>query len=147
MTTDPLRIAQILVTARTIAVVGLSRVAARPSNRVAQYMQQQGYRIVPINPRYAGELVLGQRCYATLADAAAALAQQGVQIEMVDCFRNAADIPPLADAAIAIGAKCLWLQRDIVHEAAAAKAQAAGLTVVMDRCLMVDHALWLQASA
>jgi predicted CoA-binding protein len=118
----------------TIAVVGLSPKPHRDSFRVARYMQDHGYRIVPINPNVTE--VLGERAYATLSDAAA-----HEHIDMVNCFRNAEDIPPIATEAIAIGAKYLWLQLGIVNDAAAAKATAAGLTVVQDRCLMVEHSL------
>ena len=117
---------------KTIAVVGLSPKPHRDSFRVAKYMQDQGFRIVPINPN-ATE-VLGQKAYATLTEAA-----QHTHIDMVNCFRNAVDIPPIANEAIAIGATSLWLQIGIVNDSAAAQAQAAGLTVVQDKCLMVEH--------
>ena len=117
----------------TIAVVGLSPKPHRDSYRVSQYMQSHGYRIVPINP-LASE-ILGERCYPSLREAAAQ-----VSIDVVNCFRNADDIPPLADDAIAIGAKGLWMQLGIAHEAAAEKARAAGLSVVQDRCIKVEHA-------
>jgi uncharacterized protein len=131
----------ILRTCRVIAVAGLSPNAARPSHEVSQYMQAHGYRIVPVNPNVTtGTMILGEPCYPTLTAAAAALAEQGTPIDMVDCFRKSADIPPLADEAIAIGAKCLWLQIGVVHEAAAAKARTAGLNVVMNKCLLVEHA-------
>lgn len=118
---------------RTIAVVGLSPKPERDSHRVARYMQAQGYRIVPVNP--AAQQVLGEPCHATLADAA-----RHTRIDLVDVFRNADDVPPIVEEAIAIGAKALWLQRGIVHDAAAERARAAGLVVVQDRCLMVEHA-------
>ena len=118
---------------QTIAVVGLSPKTHRDSYRVSQYMQSHGYRIVPINP-LASE-ILGERCYPSLREAAAQ-----VSIDVVNCFRNADDIPPLADDAIAIGAKGLWMQLGIAHEAAAEKARAAGLCVVQDRCIKVEHA-------
>ena len=118
---------------QTIAVVGLSPKTHRDSYRVSQYMQSHGYRIVPINP-LASE-ILGERCYPSLREAAAQ-----VSIDVVNCFRNADDIPPLADDAIAIGAKGLWMQLGIAHEAAAEKARAAGLSVVQDRCIKVEHA-------
>jgi predicted CoA-binding protein len=121
-----------LTDCQTIAVVGLSPKPHRDSFRVAKYMQDQGFRIVPINPN-ANE-VLGEKAYATLSEAA--LHQR---IDMVNCFRNAQDIPPIAAEAIAIGAKSLWLQIGIVNDEAARQAQAAGLTVVQDKCLMVEH--------
>lgn len=131
----------VLAQCRTIAVVGLSPKPHRDSYHVAQYLQQQGYRIVPVNPVAAreGVQILGEPCYASLSDAAQALAAQQLRIDMVDVFRNSADVPPIAEEAIAIGAQCLWLQRDICHEQAAARARAAGLQVVQDRCTLVEH--------
>jgi predicted CoA-binding protein len=125
-------IQQCLAHSKTIAVVGLSPKPHRDSFRVALYMQSHGYRIVPINPN-APE-VLGEKSYATLTEAAA-----HEHIDLVNCFRNAADIPPIAAEAIAIGARYLWLQLGVVNDAAAAQATAAGLTVVQDRCLLVEH--------
>jgi uncharacterized protein len=124
---------RILGSNRTIAVVGLSPQWHRPSFFAAKYMQEHGYRIVPVNPTAAE--ILGQRCYPTLTAAAADHA-----IDMVDCFRRSEDIPPIADEAIAIGAKTLWLQIGVIHEGAAAKARGAGLDVVMDRCVKIEHA-------
>ena len=109
---------RILGTCRTLAVVGLSPQWHRPSFFAAKYMQEHGYRIVPINP--SAPEILGQRSYPSVT----AAVQAGEKIDMVDCFRKSADIPPLADEAIAIGAKCLWLQIGVVHEEAAAKARA-----------------------
>jgi predicted CoA-binding protein len=124
---------RILGTCKTIAVVGLSPQWHRPSFFAAKYMQGHGYRIIPVNPM-ATE-ILGQRCYPTLTAAAAEH-----RIDMVDCFRKSEDIPPIADEAIAIGARCLWMQIGVIHEASAAKARAAGLDVVMDRCVKIEHA-------
>jgi predicted CoA-binding protein len=129
---------RILGSCRTIAVVGLSPQWHRPSFFAAKYMQAHGYRIVPVNP--SAPEILGQRSYPNVRAAAAALAQEGAKIDMVDCFRKSADIPPIADEAIAIGAKCLWLQIGVIDEASAAKARAAGLDVVMDRCVKIEHA-------
>ncbi len=129
---------RLLTDCRVIAVVGLSPKPDRPSFEVSQYMQAQGYRIVPINP--LASRILGEPCYPSLSVAAQALATEGLRIAMVDCFRRSEEIPPIADEAIAIGAACLWMQIGVVHEAAAAKARAAGLAVVMDRCLLVEHA-------
>lgn len=123
----------ILGTCRTIAVVGLSPQWHRPSFFAAKYMQAHGYRIVPVNPM-ASE-ILGERSYPSVTAAAA-----DHRIDMVDCFRKSEDIPPLADEAIAIGAQCLWLQLGVVHEEVAARARAAGLAVVMDRCVKIEHA-------
>ena len=129
---------RILATCKTIAVVGLSPQWHRPSFFAAKYMQSHGYRIVPVNP--TATEILGEPCYPGLKAAAEALAAQGVKIDMVDCFRKSEDIPPIADDAIAIGAKCLWMQIGVVNEDAAAKARAAGLQVVMDRCVKIEHA-------
>jgi uncharacterized protein len=129
---------RILGATKTLAVVGLSPQWHRPSFFAAKYMQAHGYRIVPVNP--TATEVLGERCYPTLTAAAEALAAQGSKIDMVDCFRRSEDIPPIADEAIAIGARFLWMQIGVINEGAAAKARAAGLEVVMDRCLKIEHA-------
>ncbi len=125
----------ILRDCRTVAVVGLSPRPERDSHRVARYMLQQGWRIVPVNPVAAGQTILGEPVYPSLAEAA-----KHAHIDLVDCFRNSADIPPIVDEAIAIGAPALWLQLGVQHAGAVAKARAAGLRVVENRCLMVDHA-------
>jgi predicted CoA-binding protein len=132
-------IAQILRDSKTIAVVGLSNKPERASFGVAEYLQQQGYRIVPVNPQYAGDEILGERVYATLQEAADALAPGGQRIDIVDCFRKSEDIPPLARDAIAIRAGCLWMQLEIENQAAADLARAAGLDVVMNHCLKIEH--------
>lgn len=124
-----------------IAVVGLSNRPVRASYDVAAYMQSAGYRIVAVNPMYAGQIILGERCHATLQEAAAALAKEGLRVAIVDCFRKSSDIPPVVDGAIAIGAECVWMQLDIFHEEAAAKARAAGLKVIMDKCIKIEHRL------
>jgi uncharacterized protein len=129
---------RILGTCKTIAVVGLSPQWHRPSFFAAKYMQSHGYRIVPVNP--VASDILGERSYPSVTAAAKALADQGHPIDMVDCFRKSEDIPPIADEAIAIGARCLWMQIGVVNEAAAAKARAAGLDVVMNRCVKIEHA-------
>ncbi len=117
---------------RTIAVVGLSPKPHRASYDVSRYMQAQGYRIIPVNPTVTE--VLGEKAYATLLEAA-----QHEKIDLVNCFRNSEDIPPIVGDAITIGARAVWMQMGISHPAAAARAEAAGLLVVQDRCLMVDH--------
>ena len=129
---------RILGTCKTIAVVGLSPQWHRPSFFAAKYMQGHGYRIVPVNPTAAE--ILGERCYPSVTAAVQALAAEGAKIDMVDCFRRTEDIPPIADEAIAIGAKCLWQQIGVVNEEAAAQARAAGLDVVTDRCVKIEHA-------
>lgn len=126
------RLPYILTHCRTIAVVGLSPKPHRASFDVARYMQGQGYRIIPVNPN-ATE-VLGEKAYASLTEAA-----QHEHIDLVNCFRNSEDIPPIVAEAIAIGAKAVWMQLGIRHPAAAAQAEAAGLLVVQDHCLKVDH--------
>src|SRR5437763_9171822 len=109
-----------------VAIVGISADPYRPSHFVAIYLQAEGYDVIPINPRYAGQTILGRRVYATLSEAKAT----GEQIEVVDVFRRADDVPPIAEEAIAIGAKVLWLQLGICNDAAAQRAHDAGLTVV-----------------
>jgi predicted CoA-binding protein len=124
---------RILKENRVIAVVGLSADWFRPSYFAAKYMQEHGYRVIPVNPRYAGKDVLGERCYASLAEIPE-------KVDIVDVFRRSEDVGPIADAAIAIGAKVLWQQIGVKNEAAAAKARAAGLDAVMDRCVKIEHA-------
>jgi uncharacterized protein len=131
MTDDVPDLRRILGEYHTIAVVGLSADQGRPSYSVASYMQGHGYRIIPVNPRY--QEVLGEKCYASLRDIPD-------KVDIVDCFRKSQDIPPIAEDAIAIGAKVLWMQAGIINEAAAARARAAGLDVVMDRCIKIEHA-------
>jgi predicted CoA-binding protein len=124
---------RILRTTRTMAVVGLSAEWHRPSYFAAKYMQQHGYRIVPVNPRYAGTLVLGEACFARLEDIPFA-------VDMVDVFRKPADVPAVAASAVAIGAKVLWQQLGVANLEADALARAAGLDSVMDRCVKIEHA-------
>ena len=130
-------IARILQDSRIIAIVGMSDKPARASYEVADYLLQHGYRVLPVNPALAGRDVLGQRAYATLTEAAAAVAP--ARIDIVDCFRKSEDILPIAEEAIAVKAGCLWLQLDVVNEAAAQLARAAGLAVVMDHCTKIEH--------
>jgi uncharacterized protein len=124
----------ILSHCRTIAVVGLSPKPERASFDVARYMQAHGYRIIPINPNAGTADILGEKVYASLL--AASMVEK---IDLVNCFRNSEDIAPIVDEAIAIGAKAVWMQLGITSPAAAAKAQAAGLTVIQDRCLKIEH--------
>jgi hypothetical protein len=131
MTDDIAGLRRILATTRVIAVVGLSADWFRPSYFAAKYMQEHGYRIIPVNPRY--ETVLGERCYRSLRDIAE-------KVDMVDVFRRTEDVGPIADDAIAIGAKVLWQQLGVKNAEAAAKAEAAGLEAVMDRCVKIEHA-------
>ena len=116
---------------RVIAVVGLSPDWNRPSHFAAKYMLEHGYTVVPVNPR-ASE-ILGQKSYSDLAAIP-------FKVDLVDVFRKPEDVLPIADAAIRIGAKCLWLQLGVISEAAAEQASAAGLDVVMDRCVKIEYA-------
>jgi len=133
-------IADVLSHSRTIAVVGMSTDPARDSYQIARYLQENGYRVIPVNPTYSGMTILGERCHASLYDAADAVEAEGARIDMVDCFRRSDAMEAIADAAIDIGAPCLWMQLGVVNQAAAEKAAAAGLRVVMDRCIKVEHA-------
>ncbi|MGZ5202448.1 MAG: CoA-binding protein [Telluria sp.] len=132
-------IQQILQESKTVAVVGLSNKPEKASHEVAHYLQQNGYRILPVNPVYAGQQILGETVYATLHELADALATHGQRIDIVDCFRKSEDIPPLAREAISARAGCLWMQLGIENRAAADLARAAGLDVVMNRCTKVEH--------
>jgi len=123
-------VAQILRSAKTIAVVGLSSNPARASNQVAAYLKIAGYRIIPVNPNEME--VLGEKAYARLEDVPDV-------IDIVDVFRRSESVPPVVDAAIAVKAKVLWLQLGIENAAAAEKARAAGLAVVENACLLVEH--------
>ncbi len=115
---------------QTIAVVGLSPKTDRPSHRVAAYLQQAGYRIIPVNP--GQNEILGQTCYPNLG----AIPEP---VEIVDIFRRADQVEPIVRDAVAIGARVVWMQQGIVNQAAARIAEQAGLTVIMDRCMKVDH--------
>ena len=131
MTDDIPTLRRILRDCRTIAIVGLSEQWHRPSNFVGKYLQQHGYRVIPVNPRY-GE-VLGQRCYANLTDIEEA-------VHLVDVFRRTEDVLPIAEQAISIGAKFLWQQIGVMNQDADALVRAAGLDSVMDRCAKIEHA-------
>jgi uncharacterized protein len=126
---DTLR--RILSQNRTVAVVGLSANWYRPSYFAAKYMMEHGYRIIPVNPQY--QEVLGQKCYASLREIPD-------KVDIVDCFQKTDRILPLAEDAIAIGAKVLWQQIGVKNEEAARRAKAAGLDSVMDRCVKIEHA-------
>ena len=125
---------RILKENHVIAMVGLSANWYRPSFFAAKYMLDHGYRVIPVNPAYPE--VLGQKCYPTLTEIPE-------QVDIVDCFRKSEEIVPLAEDAIAIGAKALWMQIGVVNEAAADKARKAGLDVVMDRCVKIEYARFL----
>lgn len=122
---------RVLKACRTIAVVGLSAEWHRPSYFAAKYMQEHGYRIVPVNPKYPE--ILGEKSYARLEDIP-------FPVDMVDVFRKEQDIPPIAQSAVAIGAKCLWQQLGLRSEEADRIATAAGLDSIWDRCVKIEHA-------
>jgi len=121
---------RILRDSRVLAVVGLSADWFRPSYFAAKYMQEHGYRVIPVNPKY--ESILGERCYKSLRDIPE-------KVDLVDIFRKTQDVMPIAEDAIAIGARVLWQQLGVKNDAAAAKARAAGLETVMDRCVKIEH--------
>src|SRR6266516_7046915 len=121
---------------RHIAIVGISADQYRPNHFVAIYLQAEGYDIILVNPSYAGQMLLGKRVYASLTEAQEA----GEQIEIVDVFRKAEDVPPVAGEAIKIGAKVLWLQLGIRNEEVGKIVREAGLTFVQDRCIKMEHA-------
>lgn len=121
----------ILRSVRTIAVVGISGNADRPSHYVAKFLQAKGYRIIPVNPGLEGQELLGETVYKDLADIP-------TPVDMVDIFRNSEAAGPVADQAVAIGAKVVWMQLDVINEAAAARAEVAGVKVVMDRCPKIE---------
>jgi predicted CoA-binding protein len=129
-------IAEVLESTRTIAVVGLSSNPMRPSNGVAEYLKRAGYRIIPVNPRESH--ILGEKCYARLEDVPE-------NIDMVDIFRRSEHVPEIVESAIRVGAKTVWMQEGVIHEQAAARARAAGLAVVMDRCTLKEHRKLIRA--
>lgn len=127
---EPELIETILREANTIAVVGLSGRRYRPSHTVAELLQASGYRIIPVNPEEYE--ILGEKCYPRLEDVPEA-------IDLVNVFRRPEYVPAIVESAIRIGAKWIWLQEHVVHEDAAARAEAAGLGVVMDRCILKEQ--------
>jgi len=120
----------IVLNARTVAIVGLSASELGASNFVGYYLQRHGYRVIPVNPKYPE--ILGEKCYPSLREIPD-------RVDLVDVFRKTQDVPPIAEDAIAIGAKVLWQQLGVKNEAAAARARAAGLEAVMDRCVKIEH--------
>lgn len=129
--TDMNTLRRILTQYRRIAMVGLSADWSRPSNFVAKYLLEHDFDVIPVNPRY--DEILGQKCYPDLAAIP-------TPVDIVDLFQKAERIPPFVDAAIDMNAAIVWMQLGIVHESAADKARAAGLTVVMDRCMKIEYA-------
>ncbi len=123
-------IGRILRECRRVAVVGLSDKPWRPSHRVARYLLEHGYDVIPVNPE--AREILGRKCYPDLAAVPP-------PVDLVDIFRRVEHIPAIVDDAVRIGAKAVWMQSGLAHEAAAEKARGAGLWVVMDRCIMIDH--------
>ena len=128
MTDDEIR--QVLSGAKTIAVVGLSAKPWRPSHGVSEYMQSKGYRVIPVNPNLAA--ALGEKAYARLEDVPE-------KIDIVNIFRRSEFVAPLVDAAIALGARAVWMQEGVVDHEAAERARRAGLAVIMDRCILKEH--------
>ena len=132
---DPI---ETMVQARTVAVVGVSSNPQRPSNDVAKYLIEAGYTVYLVNPTETE--IFGRRVYASVRDLPET-------VDIVDIFRRSGDVPPVVEDAIAAGARCVWMQLEIVNEAAAARAAAAGLTVVMDRCTKIEHQRWRAAQS
>lgn len=127
---DIAKLRRILRDFRTVAVVGLSANWYRPSYFAAKYLQEHGYRVIPVNPMV--ESVLGEKCYKSLAEIPE-------KVDIVDCFRRSEEIPALADEAILIGARVLWMQLGVANAQARRRAEAAGLEVVEDRCMKIEH--------
>ncbi len=139
MDDDQEKIADLLTEAKSIAVVGLSRDPSKESHRVAQYLQSQGYRIIPVNP--LADRILGENCYASLRDLPEQLKEE---VEIVDVFRRSEDVPPVVAEAVELrgkhgNPKVIWMQLGITNEQAADEAKRAGMTVIQDRCIMVEH--------
>lgn len=135
MSVDLTTLRRILTNQRTIAVVGLSADWHRPSYFASKYMQAHGYRIVPVNPRYAGggQTILGETCYGALADIP-------FPVQMVDVFRRTEEVLPIAEQALAIGARCLWQQLGVMNAEASALFQGKGLDAIDNRCVKIEHA-------
>ena len=136
---DPAVIDEMLHTARTIAVVGLSDKTWRASHNIGRYLVMQGYKVIPVNPGL--NEVLGLKCYPTLEAAqAAAQSETGMGIDLVDVFRASENVPPIVDDVIRLGIPYLWLQDDVIHDQAIARARAAGVKCVQNDCIFREHA-------
>ena len=133
---DPTEIKHLLESSKTIAVVGLSADSGRPSHAVAHYMQLQGYRIVPVNPHH--QAVLGEPCYPSLLEI-----PSSTKVDLVNVFRRPEAIPLVVEQTIQISVRAIWMQEGVVHGEAAHQAEKAGLTVVMDRCLLKEHSKYI----
>ena len=133
---DPEAIRRVLVGSKTVAVVGCSPKPHRDSHRIAEYLIEKGYDVVPVNPGH--DRILGRKCFPDLKSI-------GRKIDIVNVFRSPEHVPPIADEAIAIDAECLWLQLGVGHTQAVEKAAKAGLYVVSERCIMVDHGMLLRS--
>ena len=133
MNNDLHALRRILKSCRTVAVVGLSADWHRPSYFAAKYMQSHGFKIVPVNPRYAGQEILGEACYASLGDIP-------FPVDMVDVFRRSEDVLPIAEQTLQVGAKCLWQQLGVANPEADALARQAGMDSVTNRCVKIEHA-------
>jgi predicted CoA-binding protein len=133
MADDIAALRRILKTCHTVAVVGLSTQWHRPSFFVGKYLQQHGYRVIPVNPRYAGEKILDETVYAALTDIPE-------RVDMVDVFRRSDEVLPVAQDAVKIGARCLWQQIGVANAEADALARGAGMDSVMNRCVKIEHA-------
>ena len=127
---------KVLGSVRTIAMVGASPDWHKASSFAMKYLQSKGYRVIPVNPRAAGKTILGETCYGRLSDIPQG---DGRRVDMVDIFRNSEAAGPIADEAVAIGAKVVWMQLGVRNDAAAARAEKAGLTVVMNRCPKIEY--------
>ncbi len=130
--TEADQITDVLKSAKTIAVVGVSDNPMRPSYGVAAYLQHHGYRIIPVNPSF--EFVLGEKSYASLADVPE-------KIDIVDIFRRSENVPPIVDQAIRLKIPVIWMQETVVHEESAKKARNKGIAVIMDRCILKEHSV------
>ena len=137
---EPETIRAILKTAKTIAVVGLSDKPGRPSLNVARYLQQHGYRIVPVNPQAKGRTILGEPVFDTLDQACATVGQ----VDVVDVFRAPMFVPEIVKDVIRLKIPYLWMQEGVIHDEAAGWAEADGIGVVMDHCILKAHAAWLR---